>query len=224
MSRGALTRLAVMMKPVLRILGVVILSACAHGLGTTTNALTMRIPDTLFRIGPADPTWFGRAVITGNTLELEFPAIAANNVGCADVDSTEGAPRRRYYWLATARYPGSRYPDNHYEQVALDFFLAPSAVPTQSRLDSAIRAAGIVVREAAGEPPMIGRMITPDRVNGMLIEAAVYGERAWRLKVSLESASGIAVLLSTRADSLSLGWCQRSQWLTTITVPLERRP
>ena len=192
------------------------------------ESLVMRAPDNVYHLGHPDPGWSGRAVVTGNRLDIDYPVIAANNVGCAKVDSIEVEPTRRYYWLATAGYPGSRYPDNHFIQVALDFTLSPAALPTRAKLDSAFKAGGVVVREAAGEPPFIGRTVRPERATVILspelLPDSAGGERAWRLRVSIEGAEAIGAMLEAKADSLSLGWCQRDQWLTTtITVPLERR-
>ncbi len=52
-----------------------------------TLEVTMRAPAEPYRMGPQRPEWTGRAVVTGTTLEFDFPAVEADNVGCAAVDS-----------------------------------------------------------------------------------------------------------------------------------------
>jgi hypothetical protein len=73
----------------------------------------MRRPDTPYKLGPVRPEWAGRAVATTSRLEFVFPAVSADNVGCAAVDSFPRLIGRRYYWQAAAWFPDSRYPDNH---------------------------------------------------------------------------------------------------------------
>lgn len=183
----------------------------------------MRAPVDPYRIGPPRPEWMGRAFASGTTLVFEFPALAPDNIGCAGVDSLPPPARRRYYWLATATYPGSRYPRNHFQQVALDFTLAPRASPTRARIDSAFAAARVDVTEAAGEPPMTVRTVSPERASASLEATIVEGQPAWRARVVVEGRDALRAFLSAGTDSVSLGWCQRDQWLTFLKVPLERK-
>jgi hypothetical protein len=183
----------------------------------------MRAPAEPYRMGPARPEWTGRAFVSGTTLVFEFPALEPNNVGCAAVDAVPPPARRQYYWLASADYPDSRYPRNHFQQVALSFTLAPSVAPTRTRLDSSFAAARVHVDEAAGEPPMTVRTVAPERSRATLERTAVAGRTAWRTRVVVEGQSAVRAFLSAGADSVSLGWCQRDQWLTSLHVPLERK-
>jgi hypothetical protein len=188
-----------------------------------TLALTMRSPDDPYRMGPSRPEWKGRAAVTDTTLMFEFPTIEADNVGCADVDSLPLPAHRRYYWLAAADYPGARYPHNHFQLVALDFALAPEVAPTRVRLDSAFAAQRIPVVEAAGEPPMRIRTVMPERSRAILERTVTAGKNAWCVRVAVEGRDAVRAFLATGADSISLGWCQRDQWLTYLVVPLEGR-
>jgi hypothetical protein len=183
----------------------------------------MHAPAEPYRIGPPRPEWTGRAIVSGTTLVFEFPALEPDNVGCAGVDSLPPPARRRYYWLATADYPDSHYPRNHFQQVALAFTLAPGVAPTRTRLDSAFAAARVHVAEAAGEPPMTVRTVTPARSRATLEPTVVAGRTAWRTRVVLEGQDAVRAFLSASAGSVSLGWCQRDQWLTFLHVPLERK-
>ena len=186
--------------------------------------LVMHVPDKPYQAGPQDPTWSGRAAVSGDHMEIEFPVIAANNVGCGHVDTLGTTPSRRYYWLATASYPDSRYPNNHFQQVALDVHLPPSTLPTRARLEGTLRSDSVVVRELAGEPPWLANTVRPDSARVTLSPATLKGEAAWRMVISLRGVAAVNAFLSAAADSVSLGWCQRSQWLTFVLVPLERRP
>jgi hypothetical protein len=161
--------------------------------------------------------------VTGTTLMFEFPALEPDNVGCAGVDSLPPPPRRRYYWLATATYPDSHYPRNHFQHVALAFPLAPLVAPTRARLDSVFAATPVEVAEAEGEPPMTVRTVTPERSRASLERTAVAGRSAWRTRVVVEGKAAVRAFLSAGADSVSLSWCQRDQWLTYLMVPLEHK-
>ena len=183
----------------------------------------MRSPDDPYRIGPPRPEWTGRAAVTGTTLVFEFPAIEPDNVGCAGVDSLPLPAHRRYYWLATADYPGAHYPRNHFQQVALDFTLAPEVAPTRARLDSAFAAQRVQVAEAAGEPPMSVHTASPERARAILEPIVTAGKCEWRVRVVVEGRDAVQAFLASGADSVSLGWCQRDQWLTYLSVPLEGR-
>jgi hypothetical protein len=184
-----------------------------------TSTLLMRVPG-----GPAprDSSWKGRALATATRLEIAFPVIAANNVGCAAVDSFP-QPQRRYYWSASADYPGAGYPNNHFQQVVLDFGLRPNVLPTAARLDSAIRATPLVVAEAGGEPPMRLHSVRLPPGSAHLESAVIAGQRAWLVRFTVTDPAALRAFRATGADSVSLGWCQRDQWLTFLHVRLERQ-
>jgi hypothetical protein len=188
-----------------------------------TLEVPMRTPAEPNRIGPPRPEWTGRASVIGTTLVFEFPALEPDNVGCAGIDSLPFPAGRRYYWLATATYPDSHYPRNHFQQVALAFSLAPLVAPTWPRLDSVFAATRVQVAEAGGDPPMIVRTVTPERSSASLERTAVAGRSAWRIRVVVEGGAAVRAFLSAGADSVSLSWCQRDQWLTYLLVPLERK-
>lgn len=188
-----------------------------------TLAVTMRSPDDPYRIGPPRPEWTGRVAVTGAMLVFEFPAIDPDNVGCAGVDSLPLPARRRYYWIATADYPGADYQRNHFQQVALDFTLAPAVAPTRARLDSAFAAQRVQVAEAAGEPPMLVHTVRPERARAILEPTVTAGKSEWRVRVVVEGRDAVQAFLASGAASVSLGWCQRDQWLTYLVVPLEGR-
>lgn len=118
-----------------------------RGQSPDSLAVRMREPAEPYRMGPPNPEWTGRAVVSGTSLMFEFPVLESDNIGCGFVDSAPPPARRRYYWLATATYPGSQYPLNHFQQVRLDFSLPRAVVPTKARLDSAFRAARLYVIE-----------------------------------------------------------------------------
>ena len=186
-----------------------------------TLEVPMRTPADPYRMGPPRSEWRGRASVTDTTLVFEFPALEPDNVGCAGVDSLPPPARRRYYWLATARYPGSHYPRNHFQQVSLAFSLAPAVAPTRARLDSMFAATRVQVAEAGGEPPMTVRTVMPERSRASLERTAIAGRVAWITRVVVEGEAAVRAFLSAGADSVSLNWCQRDQWLTYIAVPLE---
>jgi hypothetical protein len=188
-----------------------------------TLEVPMRTPADPYRMGPPRPEWKGSAFVTEARLVFEFPALEPDNVGCAGVDSLPSPARRRYYWLATATYADSHYPSNHFQQVALNFMLAPAVAPTRARLDSVFAATHIEVAEAGGEPPMNVGTVTPERSRATLEQAAIAGRAAWRTRVVVEGKAAVQAFLSAGADSVSLSWCQRDQWLTFMAVPLERR-
>lgn len=183
----------------------------------------MVLPEKPYLIGHPDPTWTGRAVVNGDRMDLEFPVIAANNIGCGHVDTLGITRRRRYYWIASTSYPESRYPNNHFQQIALDVGLPPAMLPTRARLEYFLRSDSVVVREAAGEPPMITNTLRPDSARVLLQPTVLQGEPAWRMRISISGAA-VNAFLATREDTVSLLWCQRSQWLTYIRVPLQRQP
>lgn len=187
-----------------------------------SSRLTMRAPAKLHAMGPSDSAWRGRALVVRDRLEIVFPAVAFDNVGCAAVDSSTVPHRRRYYWLATARYPDSHYPNNHFQQVALDFELPADLLPTRTRLDSALASRGPVVVEAAGEPAMHVRRLEPSRAVTTLSIETHGGERGWKVRTVIQDGAAVTMFLAARADSVTLSWCQRSQWLTYLMVPLER--
>jgi hypothetical protein len=184
-------------------------------------SLVMVVPEKPYISGRTDPTWSGRVVVNGDRMEIEFPAIAANNIGCGHVDTLGTTPRRRYYWLASASYPGSRYPNNHFQQVALDVSLPPAALPTKGRLDNLLDNDSVVVRELAGEPPMIASSVRPDSADVILVPTVLKGERAWRLQIAIRGAA-VNAFLAAEDDTIALSWCQRDQWLTSIRVPVQR--
>jgi hypothetical protein len=154
-------------------------------------------------------------------LEFDFPAIAPANVGCRLDDSPRPASRR-YYWLATAQYPGIHYPDNHFQQTGVSFNLPPSAPATLQRLDSAIAAQQILVNEAGGEPPMTLKSTRPARTRVTIEPIAVGAAQFWRVHLLVEGRDAVEAFLRPHADSVSLGWCQRDGFMTYRDVPLER--
>lgn len=188
-----------------------------------TINLQMRAPRDPFRMGPTRPEWTGTATLTAMKLEFEFPGIEADNVGCAAVDSVPRFRSRQYYWLATAQYPNSNYPNNHFQQVAVRFTLGSEVLPTRPRLDSALAAQRVVVREAAGEPPMDVRRVVSNDARAVLTQKVLAGETLFHVRLIVEDPAAVKAFLSPTADSVSLSWCQRDQWLTHLTVALERK-
>jgi len=165
----------------------------------------------------------GRAILRGATLEFDFPAIARDNVGCALIDDASQPARRRYYWLATAEYPGVRFPNNHLQQVGVSFDLPLNLTPTRPRLDSAFAAQRVQVSEAAGEPPMPLRTVQPERTQSSLELLPVGDGVMWRVRIVIDGTKAVGAFLATHADSIALGWCQRDRSLSFVRVPLERR-
>jgi hypothetical protein len=139
------------------------------------------------RVGTQLPAAIGYARVQGTTLDVVFPAVAADNVGCALLNPPAERPaRRRYYWLATAQYPGVRYPDNHFQQVGINVELPPEVVPTKARLDSAFRASRVRVSEGAGEPPMQVGAVIPERVRTEIDTLTVDGQRMLRVHLAMD--------------------------------------
>lgn len=165
----------------------------------------------------------GRAILRATTLEFNFPAISPDNIGCALIDGSPGPLRRRYYWLATAEYPGVRYPNNHFRQVGIYFDLPPNLAPTKPRLDSAFAAQRVQVSEAAGEPPMQLWTVQPERTRSSLEPAPVGDGMMWRVHLVIDGKEAVGAFLAAHADSIALGWCQRDRSLSFLRVPLERR-
>jgi hypothetical protein len=162
--------------------------------------------------------------VQGTTLDVVFPAVAADNVGCALLNPPAERPaRRRYYWLATAQYPGVRYPNNHFQQVGINVELPPEVVPTKARLDSALRASRVRVSEGAGEPPMQVGAVIPERVRTEIDTLTVDGQRMLRVHLAIDGKEAVRAFLAARTDTISLGWCQRDRSLTFLAVPLDRR-
>src|SRR4051794_39919119 len=117
----------------MKVLFIVVLAAAActalpdhrsHNGNDTPAAepLVMRIPRAPYEMGPRHSAWAGHAILSASQLEVEFPQIAVDNVGCGDIDSLP-RPHRRYYWMATLRYPDSHYPNNHFRSASLEVAL-----------------------------------------------------------------------------------------------------
>jgi len=170
------------------------------------------------------PASSGYARVRGTTLDVVFPAIAADRVGCALLNPSAELPaRRRYYWLATAWYPGARYPNNHFQQVGINVELPPDAVPTKARLDSAVRVSRVRVSESAGEPPMQVGAVMPERVRTEIDTLTVNGQRMLRVHLAIDGQDAVRAFLAARTDTINLDWCQRDRSLTFLAVPLDRR-
>ena len=206
----------------------VVVAACASGgsHGEPPDAATplvMRRPDSLHGPGRPDAHWRGSAAATAAGLEFVFPPIEADNVGCAATDSLPGTQGDRYWWSAAAWHPDSRYPRNEFRDVRIDFSLPHGVLPTPARMDSALKAAPVTVAIVRGEPPMPVDAVRADRVVRRWRRVAVEGRTAYRLHLVVEGRAARDAFLAAQADSVSLGWCQRDRWLTSITVPLRRR-
>ncbi len=174
--------------------------------------------------GGGGPSPAARATVRGQQrLEIVFPAVAYDVVGCEPADSVRtGLPSRqpverfrRYQWYVTAEFPGSRDADVHFMGIYAAFWL-PDGVPlTPARLDSAFAATQLTVDEAAGEPPVTRDVVRPARA------------RAWRdgarVRFTLEGVDAVGAFLRPAPDSVSFAWCQRDVSTASATALLERR-
>jgi hypothetical protein len=70
---------------------------------------------------------------------------------------------------------------------------------------------------------MTVRTVAPERSRATLEPTVVAGRTAWRTRVVVEGQAAVRAFLSAGADSVSLRWCQRDQWPTSLQVPLERK-
>jgi len=154
-------------------------------------------------------------VVARDRIDVRFPAIALDNTGC--MESTRlpsGATGRWYEWQVVADFADRTYPNNHFMSVLL-FFGLPEGVPlTAARLDSAITATPITVDEARGEPPSTARQWKPTR-------SWARRERD-RVHLHVEGADAVRAFTSTRADSVSVLWCQRDESMSYVRMPLRR--
>jgi hypothetical protein len=151
----------------------------------------------------------------GSRLEVTFPAVAIERIGCP-ADSG----RRLYYWMAGARYPESRYPNNHFQQVRAWFNLPESIAVGSARFDSAIARQEIVVDEAGGEPPMRMSVVSVDRAR--LITERVNDNRGLRVRIVVEGEKATRSLVATRDSVVMLGWCDSSKPYQYIMAPFRR--
>ena len=157
------------------------------------------------------------SVVAGRDwLDARFPAIAVDNTGCGGTDQLPGGVTGRWYqWQVTATFPDSNYPYNHFISVIL-FFGLPENVPlTDARLDSAIAATPITVDEARGEPALNAKQWSPKR-------AWARRERG-RLHMHVEGAEAMQAFFRTRADTVSVLWCQRDESVSSVETRLRRQ-
>ena len=149
-------------------------------------------------------------------LEVRFPPVPLDSVGCDRVLTTpDGRRRRLFQWHVAAPFPDSRYPRNHVAAVHVDFLLPVGAELTAARLDSALAAQRPVVDELRGDPPMPGDSTVPTRA-----WARRDGDRV-RLRVEGEAA--VNAFLRTGADSADVGWCRLGAAERTARVAIRRR-
>lgn len=149
-------------------------------------------------------------------IEAHFPALELAQMGC---ESTRVLPSgetvRWYQWHVTADYPDASYPYNHFQALYVIVELPDVLQLTAAPLDSALATARITVHEAFGQPPIGGTSVRP-----RFARARFDGGRV-RLRV--EDQAVARAFRATRADSVSVGWCQRGELVSALTVPLKRR-
>jgi hypothetical protein len=167
------------------------------------------------RVAPIEKPGPGM-VASGNTLEVEFPAVPIDRIGCP-ADSG----RRLYYWMASAWYPGSVYPNNHFQQVLAWFKLPAGIAVGTSQFDSALARQAVKVVEAGGEPAMTLRELSADRARVVLEPLA--GTDSVRARMFVEGKAATRSFVAVRVDSVFLGWCDASHPYRAVTVPLRRR-
>jgi hypothetical protein len=149
-------------------------------------------------------------------IEVQFPALELAQTGC---ESTRALPTgeivRWYQWHVAADFPDQAYPNNHFLSLYVLFEL-PDAVPlTEARLDSALASARITLDEARGEPPLAGTSTRP--------RSAHARREGKRVRLRVEDGAATRAFRATRADSVSVGWCERGQIVSALTVPLKRQ-
>ena len=174
------------------------------------------------------PAQNGPSAIASDTqLDIVFPPISIENVGCMYLDSLPRGVERRYQWMVSADYPDRTErkrptmegviirPLSHYVAVSAEFSLPASTPITTDRLDSALATLRPSVGEFGGEPPM--EMETQDT------ERAVVWREGDQVHLRIQGADAIGKFLEPQQDSVDLGWCQRDEFLTFMMVPLLRR-
>ena len=156
------------------------------------------------------------ASVGADWLDVRFPKIALANTGCGYTEvQSDGLRQRWYQWQVIADFGDRAYPNNHFMAIDVLFRLPDSLPLTDGLLDSALAATRITVDEAAGEPPMTGRQTQPAR--------AWARREAGRLHMRVEGRAAIESFKRARADSVTVGWCQRDESLSFVRVPLRKR-
>lgn len=180
-------------------------------------ATASRRPDSLERSDsvPRPPLRGASASFTTTRLRVAFPRIPLDSLGCGTLDSMPGEGTvRRFYFLASNRFPSSRYPDNHFMITGVNAYVSPTMKITSARLDSVLHVSELTVDEAAGEPPMNVRLIMPTfavaRYDGIRVVIDIAGEEA------------VKAFLAAGRESVSLSWCERGTTLSFLSVPLRR--
>lgn len=184
---------------------------------TLAALLTLRSGRAVAQSTPQSAKGNEVAVASGRDwLDAWFPAIALDNTGCTGTDRLPGGEVRRWYqWQVTSDFGDQQYANNHFMSAILFFGLTESAPLTDARLDSAIAATPITVGEAMGEPALTRRKWSP--------------KRAWarrengRLHLRVEGKEAVRAFLRTRADSVTVLWCQRDDIVSAIQTRLQRR-
>jgi hypothetical protein len=163
------------------------------------------------RVGARAEVTLGRSWI-----EARFPALELAQMGC---ESTRALPSgetvRWYQWYVAADYPDASYPKNHFQALYVIVELPDDVQLTAARLDSALATARITVDEASGEPAIGGTSVRP-----RLARAQLDGGR---VSLRVEDLAAARAFRATRADSVSVGWCQRGEVVSALTVLLKRQ-
>jgi hypothetical protein len=158
----------------------------------------------------------GSSATTGRWwVEVTFPALELRRMGCPQPGIGPRRRERPYLWRLIARFRDAKYPEDHFMQIGLQFWLPDSVRLTPARLSRALRSTSLEVDELKGEPQQsIGKV------------AATHAVATWhggRVKFRVEGETATRAFLRARSDSLTLAWCQRDLDASYIQVPLVHR-
>ena len=167
--------------------------------------------DPILTTGTSEPGAFA----SRTRIEIVFPSVPIERIGCS-----AGSGQRVYYWMATANYPGSGYPNNHFQQVRVWFKLPQSIQVGSAQFDSAIAHQEIIVDEAGGEPPMRLNAVAADHARLLLQQ--VNGKRELRARIIVEGRNATRSMVATRDSVVMLGWCDSSKPYQYVIAPFRR--
>ena len=179
-----------------------LLLALATGLAgaQAATSLTQRLPS---------------VVATPNRIEVAIPLASLDSTGCGEPDSPASGNRKlRLFWLVSSHFKGATYPDNHFMQFGVHFYLPESSSPLSAvRLDSALRAQTVSVSEAAGEPPMGVTSFRSTSAGARLVNGEV--------RLFVEGAEAVSAFLSARMDSTNVAWCAKGRrFPPSLSLPI----
>jgi hypothetical protein len=142
-----------------------------------------------------------RVIWKEDSLDIFFPVVALSRASCPGVPG-QGSPSLD--WSAVLHYPNSRWPNIHYTQIEAGFTLAPDAVLSEARLDSAL---------AQMMPLTVDEMYSDVLV---LLERTI-PTKTWlrrepgSVHVHIEGTAGLREARRPQSMSMSLSWCDRNQ-------------